>query len=275
VDGKVDNDLDGDGKTEIVLYIRDGIVHGIGYDIPTTMDSNYALLPPTIDGEFAQSEWAGHQLLIEYPIHTYVYFANDNDFLYILVDAANAAGGDYTEDDGDHCLLIFDTGHDEVISAGHEDLFIIYGDGYKWHAVAAQYGIVDWIEHCNFDGHVGLEGVAGYGESPNSPMDHRIYEFQIPLSLLGASPGDTIGFVSADQPASIPFDAGTSRHNIWPPGATVTDMSTWGDLVLASVPPPSPIPTLSQWGMIGMAIVLAAFLAWSVRRRWITSTNRS
>ena len=36
---------------------------------------------------------------------------------------------------------------------------------------------------------------------------------------------------------------------------------------------PSPVPTLSQWGMIGMAIVLAAFLIWSVRRRWVTSTD--
>ena len=43
----------------------------------------------------------------------------------------------------------------------------------------------------------------------------------------------------------------------------------------APTPAPSPIPTLSQWGMIGMAIVLAAFLVWSVRRRWITSTDKS
>lgn len=40
-------------------------------------------------------------------------------------------------------------------------------------------------------------------------------------------------------------------------------------------PPPSAIPTLSQWGMIGMAIVLAAFLVWSVRRRWVISADKS
>ncbi len=38
---------------------------------------------------------------------------------------------------------------------------------------------------------------------------------------------------------------------------------------------PSPVPTLSQWGMIGMAIVLAAFLAWSVRRRLVVRTDKS
>jgi hypothetical protein len=36
---------------------------------------------------------------------------------------------------------------------------------------------------------------------------------------------------------------------------------------------PSAVPTLSQWGMIGMAIALAAALVWSVRRRWSTSTD--
>jgi hypothetical protein len=38
---------------------------------------------------------------------------------------------------------------------------------------------------------------------------------------------------------------------------------------------PASVPTLSQWGMIGMAIVLAAFLAWSVRRRWVISAGKS
>jgi hypothetical protein len=40
-------------------------------------------------------------------------------------------------------------------------------------------------------------------------------------------------------------------------------------------PPPSAIPTLSQWGMIGMAIVLAAALVWSVRKRWVIRTDKS
>jgi hypothetical protein len=41
------------------------------------------------------------------------------------------------------------------------------------------------------------------------------------------------------------------------------------------LPPPSPVPTLSQWGMIGMGLLLAAFLAWSVRRRWVVSGGNS
>ena len=35
------------------------------------------------------------------------------------------------------------------------------------------------------------------------------------------------------------------------------------------------VPTMSQWGMIGMALVLAAFLVWSIRRRWVVSAGKS
>lgn len=42
-----------------------------------------------------------------------------------------------------------------------------------------------------------------------------------------------------------------------------------------SPPPPSAIPTLSQWGMIAMGILLAAALAWSVRRRLVVSADKS
>jgi len=40
-------------------------------------------------------------------------------------------------------------------------------------------------------------------------------------------------------------------------------------------PCPGEVPTLSQWGMIGMAILLGAVLIWSVRRRWVVSAGKS
>ena len=39
--------------------------------------------------------------------------------------------------------------------------------------------------------------------------------------------------------------------------------------------PTTSIPTMSQWGMIGMGILLAAALVWSVRRRWVPRTGKS
>ena len=68
-------------------------------------------------------------------------------------------------------------------------------------------------------------------------------------------------------------------------------VTTWTDSVLSTEfallilqkvvpPPPTPqpppaIPTLSQWGVIAMGILLAAALIWSVRRRWVTSAGKS
>jgi hypothetical protein len=135
-----------------------------------------------------------------------------------------------------------------------------------------------WADCCDFDLHPGLEGASGFGSSPNSGDKHRIYEFKIPFSLLEVAPGDTIGFSSGHN--SIPFDAATGRHNVWPLGYDISDMSALGVLVLASSSTVAD-PTLSQWGMIGMAIMIgmavlfAAFLVWSLRRRRIISANKS
>ena len=38
---------------------------------------------------------------------------------------------------------------------------------------------------------------------------------------------------------------------------------------------PAAVPTLSQWGMIGMGILLAAMLVWSVRKRRIISVGKN
>ena len=46
-------------------------------------------------------------------------------------------------------------------------------------------------------------------------------------------------------------------------------------LVVTYSIPPSHVPTLSQWGMIGMVILLAAFLACTVRKRRIVSASKS
>ena len=41
------------------------------------------------------------------------------------------------------------------------------------------------------------------------------------------------------------------------------------------LPSPSAVPTLSQWGMIAMGIILATALVWAVRRRWVVSAGKS
>ncbi|MFC1971326.1 GLUG motif-containing protein [Chloroflexota bacterium] len=214
-----------------------------------TINSEWIDAPPIIDGNFPDGEWTNHQLLIEDPIHTYVYFKNDASFLYVCVDAANTILGDYTEDDDDYCDLVFDTGNDETWTEGDEDYFQIRGDGGKMHLIATGADF-NWTHHCDFDAHPGLEGVVGFGASPNAATDHRIYEFKIPMSLLGASPGDTIGFSSWD---SIPYDdngGSDGKDDIWPPGVLMQDLSTWGNLVLYDMQP-EPSPTPHPVGAVG------------------------
>lgn len=200
---------------------------------------------PIIDGNFPAGEWTNAQILIYDPIHTYVYFKNSNEFLYVCVDAANLALADLTEDADDHCTLYFDTDNDESWTAGHEDVFKISGNGETEHFVAQYYGGGwGWESHCSPFAHTGLEAAAGFGASPHTSTPHRIYEFQIPLSLIGAYPGDTIGFASPGPPTNdppptppcIPYDASSGFYNVWPPGALWDDMSTWADLVLAKLP---------------------------------------
>ena len=198
---------------------------------------------------------------------------NDGTFLYVCVDAA----GDNSKDDDDYSHLIFDTLNQGVWNPGHEDYFHVSGDGNSEHMIASS-RLGEWVPCCDFDHHPGLEGASGFGSSPNSGDAHRIYEFKIPLSLLEADSGDTIGFYSGHN--SIPFDAYTGRHNVWPSSADVNDISTWGVLVLASYSTAAaatllPWGMIVQWGMIGMAILLTAFLIWSLRRRHIISANKS
>jgi hypothetical protein len=64
-------------------------------------------------------------------------------------------------------------------------------------------------------------------------------------------------------------------------------IGAWGDeeggdlagqtyLILGEPKPsrPPPVPAVSQWGMIGAAALMAALLAWHIRRRWVASTGR-
>lgn len=190
---------------------------------------------------------------------------NDNENLNICVDAANGAGGGYTENYSDQCSLHFDTGHDEVNTSSHKDIFWLGGEG-NWHFVASDNPFNPSFHCSDWPGtHPGLQGSRGFAGSPNSATKHRIYEFKIPLKLLEAAPGDTHGFASPQFFWSfIPYDGYSDQHNVWPPSATMNDMSTWGDLVLA---PPPQAPAFTPIGLIALVSLLAAIAAGALVER--------
>jgi len=244
---------------------------------PPPINSGWTSTPPTIDGVFGTDEWANAQLeltLPYFPIHALVYIGNDASHLYSCVDAADAAYGDYTPDLGDYCALVFDVGNDGVWTAGVDTFFVLMGSGVLGHYLASDVP-PGYSHHCDASEglHPGLAGAIGFGTSPNAPSDdHRIYEFRIPLNMIGASPGSRVGFSSPWGLDSLPYDAhAPTRHNVWPYDATLNDLSGWGDIVLASAAvggimiPVAKAEILTPWIAVALAaVVLAAF---AVKRR--------
>ena len=246
-----------------------------------TIYSHWAGAPPNINGVFGPGEWSD-AAVVDFQaadpnneLEAYAYFKNNADFLYIAVDVPD----DTSEDDGsggdsDATTLAFDTGHDGVYTEGHDDTFAIEA-GTTWHIDWEDNG-VDGI-HCSpFDTglplHSGLAGEWGFGPSPNSGADHRIYEYRIPLALLLASVGDTLGFSMGGYYWMGIYDATSDLGNQWPFLAwEPIFVDDYGDLVLATPPvggelyPVDKLGILTPW--IGLAALFIGGLTWFALRQ--------
>ncbi|MGA2240028.1 MAG: hypothetical protein ABSG74_12535 [Candidatus Bathyarchaeia archaeon] len=196
--------------------------------------------PPTIDGKFTQGEWHNLQISMtspDYPIEAYAYFMNDNSNLYVLVDAV----GDKTAGASDECLLWFGFSHGYYL---YDARFDVYGDGHM-------------------TGTAGYDAAAGFDVSPNSPDQHRIYEFKIPLSLINIQPGQSIEFCSPSfKGNSIVYDGKTGNDNIWPKGLDPTKEETWGILSTQAQPVSAPVgPVGGLMQPVNKLVVFAPYLA--------------
>lgn len=193
--------------------------------------------PPTIDGVFTSGEWSGPQIVFEAPAYpasyvlpTYVYFVNDGSNLYVMVDAV----GDIHDDFMDECLMWFN---------------------YDGHGFA--------LNEVKIEGLSGTEATTpfhakiGFGSSPNGALDHKIYEFSIPLSWLGIAPGQPIEFCSPkyQKGGSLGYDSSNGNDNIWPLGigAPPISLDLWGQTDLA------PGPAVAVGGVVVPVNKLAVF----------------
>ena len=95
------------------------------------ISSSGASITPNIDGQFSAGEWddATPVPLVD-AFTAYGYFKNDWHFLYILIDVPTYMN-QYT-----FLSMSFDTGHDEIYTANHDDDFMINPDGTTHHFVA-------------------------------------------------------------------------------------------------------------------------------------------
>lgn len=226
-----------------VIAMAGGMLAGAGVGRAHSgdeIDSLWAPTPPTVDGTMAAGEWAGATSvdLGAIPgnrLSALLLVTNDDTYLWIAYDAV----GDTTASSDDSASFAFDTGHDGVSTDGGEDQFYLGSTTVHLVWAGGTYTYEDMPFDPSLPDHAGLAGVRGFGSSDASATDHRIYEFQVPLVLIGASPGDTAGFFGGSMPSPGVMDYQSSTYDTWPDYVTAPiPIDAYGNLNLAILPGP-------------------------------------
>jgi parallel beta-helix repeat protein len=222
----------------LILLISINIPYEVKAD-SSTIISNRKSNSVDIDGVYSLDEWSdasiahitsGTEVNFEY----YLNVKNDEEWIYICIDVV----GDLTQNAGDEGDIIFDTGHDEVLTHGGEDKIHCVGDGINRHFVYnSTHSSWPYI-HCTSPSGVpftdhgrdenGTVAAIGFGSSPNSGSSHRIYEYKIPMVFgdLDSYPGYNLGVMI------YIWDVNAMSNSCWPPDSSVWSPSTWGDINL-------------------------------------------
>jgi len=210
-----------------------------------------------IDGEITNAiEWQD-ATAIYINSKSILYVKNDNNNLYLCLDAI----GDTTLDDGDFFRIHFDTGNDCNWTPGGEDGFAYYSGWFSggMHIKENISGIPnDYYVHCSFTCDPLLKGDTSFSTSVNSNQNHQIYEMQIPLSIIGITPGDQIGFFVYGGP----FDASVPQiYNIFPKNADESDMKTWAKLIIATTNEMGTTYKYFLWDLLFIILIIISIFA--------------
>jgi len=209
----------------------------------SSVDSEWATTVPAIDGAMSPGEWADAVSLDLSAVSgnyvsAFMLLKNNDTTLWLAYDAV----GDTTLDLYDGASFGADTGHDGLATVGAEDQFVLGG----WGGLPSEHwvsgGSSNWTLHESpFDpglpGHAGLAGALGFGVSDLSATDHRLYEFQIPLALIGVAPGATIGLFGGSYPLPGVYDQWSGGYSSWPASGWLP-LDAYGDLTLSTAPGP-------------------------------------
>src|SRR5256886_2716676 len=218
------------------------------------IQSSAASTAPTIDGTIASGEWTDSTLVNLSAISgnalpAYLLVKNNATMLYMAYDAV----GDTSMSSGDAAALAFDTGNDAVASNGHEDQFVQGGFGgnpsnqshWVYNSSLGYWSVEDAPYNPGLPNHAGLASAWGFGPSPALGANHRMYEFAIPLALLGSGPNQTLGFFGGSQQSPGVANFPPFRYSLWPAFSLgPIPLASYGDLILAGgggggTPPPS------------------------------------
>lgn len=229
-----------------------------------TLYSEWQSAPPTPDGIYSAGEHIMSPinsenlgLILGNDFDAWMIVENDADYLYITYDAM----GDVTSDASDTSSVAFDTDRNYAPTDQADDQFYVDGGGTLGHYIWDS-GMMVWVLEDGCDpgfgpNHTGLACAAGFGPSPNSAADHRIYEFRIPLLLLDVplpvTDWYTLGAIGASEvsPAVLDGSVLPNDYDTWPVWyAGPPPLDLYGDIVLRGQPPNNP-PLLDWTGEAG------------------------
>ena len=208
-----------------------------------SIESGWASTIPEIDGAWSTGEWedAATVDLDAIPrngLPAVLLVKNNDTFLWIAYDVF----GDTTADLTDAASLSFHTDHDGAGTVGREDAFLlrpdIFGGGAHFVFNGVSWDLHDTPFNGDLPGHRGLAAAVGFvGSDSAHATPHRIYEFRVPLALLGASEGTTIGLFGGSGEGPGVFDASGARESTWPVSAArPLPFRDYGDLSLDIAP---------------------------------------
>lgn len=208
--------------------------------------SVYSSVPPTIDGSLSLNEWGEPAIVdtltytndsVNYETHDmFVYFMNDNNYLYIAVKITN---DDYESDldgDLDAIEIFFDGNNNGIIEPG-EDIKQFTNLSYDdWFYE----GEIEGYYTCRPDATLDGEGVASHS---NQAIGDYTYEFKIPLNS-----GDAHDLaITSDSTIGLHIQYSESYYNAtdeswicdgtmdgWPNNGDQFDGSNYGTLKLNS-----------------------------------------
>jgi len=244
------DDVGGVRSLDDIWYVTDS--YGYAEFEAGSFTSKWSLSQPLIDGVFGPNEWQDAAIVDigspdkENPLDAAMFVKNNLTHIYICLDVA----GDESADTGDSASIAFDTGNDNTAGVGGEDQFMVGPmPGQSVHNTYSAVAL-DWIVDCEpFDpglpDHGGIAASVGFGTSASSAANHRVYEFALPLGLLGVDVGDVVGFAANSNSSLGIFDATMNSGSSWPyfMGANAS-LANYGDLTIGW-PPINTIATIS------------------------------
>jgi hypothetical protein len=233
----------------IVLLFSVGL-HVLVINAQPSTTSQWIAVNVTVDGMMSSGEWddaTETHMSTTTGFELFRYVKNNDEWIDLCFDVVS----DTSHNINDSVTVIFDTGHDGVLTGGSEDtvkclaefpsivMHMLYVEG------TGTWGVYDlFLEETQETSRdaAGLKAVSRFGKSPNSAVDHEVFEFRIPLALgdLDTSPGCDTGVFTQI------YDSEKDECSNWPEDAFSTNPELYEDLKIAMDPEEEPSPPEEQ-----------------------------